>query len=204
MTILKKGKLYIIFTIAIVIIAAVAVTVTALASGPDTDQTALPSPTATPSNDQAYPPPPDYSPDPVPVPTPTYPGPGIPPGTTYSPPLYGPSTRGAAIQIASKTVQLPDDAEVGGLIQFVLNTSSQTLFENLPALTIIRGDSELLIGQNTGVVINGRIEPGEEGAFDFLKEYFPDQSTTIDSIPALPKPTIPSVDWGFDMPEVSE
>ena len=36
---------------------------------------------------------------------------------------------------------------------------------------------------NTGEIAEGRITPGEEGAFDFLKEALPDQAEAIDSLP---------------------
>jgi len=60
---------------------------------------------------------------------------------------------------------------------------------------------------NTGVVVGGRIEPGEEGAFDFLKEVFPDQQEAIDSLPVKKLP--PPIDWStfeweFGTPEVED
>jgi len=236
MTIKIKQRLYIVFIITIAIIAIIALTLTALASSPEPDQAVLPVPTDISPDAQNPPPPPDSGAPKEPIPTPGYYGTDrmielqqkvlqattdeeraaaykelteerIRAGDIIPIELSGPNTRGISTQIGGKTVQLPDDAELGGLLieMYVpMGSEGKAFLENRPALRIIRGDSEILIGSRTGVIISGRIEPGEEGAFDFLKQYFPDQSIAIDSIPVSPKVVISSVDWGFDMPEATE
>jgi len=119
----------------------------------------------------------------------------------------GPTTRGSAIQIAGKKVQLPDDAELGGISVCSYGApslSGQKGVDYGARWVIIRGKSQISIGINSGIVMSGYIAPGEGGAFDFLKEYFPDQTDAIDSIPVSPKQTILPVDWGFDIPEAEE
>jgi hypothetical protein len=107
--------------------------------------------------------------------------------------LSGPMTRGTQVTIAGKTVVLPEDAELGGLVVSA-NPAVEAdgtcpgcaALEHLPFLRIIRGNSVVSIGEKTGVVVGGRIAPGEEGTFDFLKVVFPDQADAIDSLPVIP------------------
>ncbi len=108
---------------------------------------------------------------PTPVPLP----PGDISGTRSEPEIVhfaGPETRGTEVLIAGKKIKLPEDAELGGL----------TLSDSL-MFRIIRGNSIIRIGCKTGEVSFGIIAQGEEGAFDFLKQYFPDQAEAIDSLP---------------------
>lgn len=87
--------------------------------------------------------------------------------------LGGPETRGTETCIAGKTVKLPDDAELGGFAPLLPHSPQ----------SIIRGNSVISIGVHDGTITGGRIAPGEEGIFDFLKEIFPDQSDAIDALP---------------------
>ena len=87
--------------------------------------------------------------------------------------LAGPETRGIEWLIGGKKVKLPEDAELGG----------QTMYNHSPLLHIIRGNSTMYIGQTTGKVYFCSIARGEEAAFDFIKQSFPDQAEIIDSFP---------------------
>ena len=87
--------------------------------------------------------------------------------------LAGPETRGIEWLIGGKKIKLPEDAELGG----------QTMYNHSPLLIIIRGNSTMYIGQTTGKVYFCSIARGEEAAFDFIKQAFPDQAEIIDSFP---------------------
>ena len=102
----------------------------------------------------------------------------------------GPPTRGAEVIIAGATVKLPDDAELDGLVMCATPVMSVDgdcpgceYLDDLPWFRIVRGDSVISIGLNTGVVVGGRVAPGEECAFDFLKHVFPDQAEAIEALP---------------------
>jgi hypothetical protein len=88
--------------------------------------------------------------------------------------VAGPETRGIEWLIGGKKIKLPEDAELGG----VLTTDNGFM------LVIIRGNSTMSIDQNTGKVYFCNIARGEEAAFDFIKQAFPDQAQIIDSFAA--------------------
>lgn len=95
----------------------------------------------------------------------------------------GPLTRGAEIEIAGRKIRLPNDAEVGGIIQEGIPIDpSISLDSMLPYIVIFRGQSAIHIHLNTGHVLYGWFAPGEQGAFDFLKTYFPEQVSAIDAL----------------------
>ena len=103
----------------------------------------------------------------------------------------GPLTGGTEVTIAGKKIRLPDDAQLDGVVVSVLPAISLDdggcaicdRLDDLPWLNIVRGDSKITVGLNTGVVVGGRIAPGEEEAFDFLKEALPEMADAIDSLP---------------------
>jgi hypothetical protein len=116
---------------------------------------------------------------PLPLPPPFTPAPLPPPPREVSATqvvvqelhLAGPETRGIEWSIGGKIIKLPEDAELGGH----LTTNDGVL------LLIIRGNSTMYIEQTTGKVSFCIIARGEEAAFDFIKQAFPDQAETIDS-----------------------
>lgn len=123
--------------------------------------------------------------------------------------VSGPATRGIETCIAGKTVKLPDDAWIRGIMVtwLVITPDSAKAYNNRPVMIINSGNSTIGIGINTGVVTGGRVAPGEEGSFDFLKRVFPDQQEAIDSLPVEePPPPIdwPTFEWEFGTPEVEE
>ena len=83
----------------------------------------------------------------------------------------GPETRGIEWLIGGKKIKLPEDAELGG----VLTTDDGFM------LVILRGNSTMSIELTTGKVYFCSIACGEEAAFDFIKQAFPDQAEIIDS-----------------------
>lgn len=87
--------------------------------------------------------------------------------------VAGPETRGIEWLIGGKKIRLPEDAELGGH----LTTANGVM------LVIIRGNSTMSIEQTTGKVYFCSIARGEEAAFDFIKQAFPDQAEIIDSFP---------------------
>jgi len=105
--------------------------------------------------------------------------------------LKGMETRGSQILIAGQVVKLPADAELNGMISSInpvitdgqISSEAKSIVPSLPVLWITRGNSYVWIGLDSGVIVSGMISAGEEGAFDFLKEYFPAQARAIDALP---------------------
>lgn len=101
----------------------------------------------------------------------------------------GPETKGAAVSIAGKTITLPADAQVGAILAVglaLVGPGTPEFSDDSPVMLIERGDSFVWIDMHTGRVTDGGIAPGGEGAFDFLKESFPDEEAVIDSLPVKP------------------
>jgi len=113
---------------------------------------------------------PTPTPAPLLLPTPNISGTGSVVQTLY---VAGPETRGIEWLIGGKKIKLPEDAELGG----------QTITDDGFMLVIIRGNSTMYIEQTTGKVYFCSIARGEEAAFDFIKQAFPDQAEIIDSFP---------------------
>jgi hypothetical protein len=81
----------------------------------------------------------------------------------------GPERSGTLEYLAGKVIQLPPDAYVSGHIDFI--SCIPTVFcPETPIITIRRGKSVIAVSAHSGVIVHEQIEPGEEGAFDFLKE----------------------------------
>lgn len=89
----------------------------------------------------------------------------------------GQKTRGATIEINGKPVKLPDDVELGGLV--VADEGLEKLSEykkHLPFYVLVQGNSRIMIGKETGVVVNEILDPvaskalSASGPFDFLKD----------------------------------
>ena len=78
-------------------------------------------------------------------------------------------TRGKPVTLGGKTVQLPPDAYVDGMVTHVLCGGSPEACET-PFYNIRRGRSLINVTVRTGRILSEHIAPGEEGAFDFLKE----------------------------------
>lgn len=86
--------------------------------------------------------------------------------------VSGPSTRGSAIQVAGRVVQLPPDAYVETY------TISATCLPGKPCpqaplYTIRRGQSKLTVSQPSGVVVEEKVMPGEEGVFESIRRQLP-------------------------------
>ena len=78
-------------------------------------------------------------------------------------------TRGKRITLGGKSVQLPPDAYVDGIVTDSLCAGIRTDCE-VPFYNIRRGSSLINVGERSGRVISEHLAPGEERAFDFLKE----------------------------------
>jgi len=77
-------------------------------------------------------------------------------------------TRGKPITVGGKTVQLPPDGFVYGMVTDVLCAPGRTC--ETPFFIIQRGNSQVNVGVHSGRILEERLAPGEERAFDFLKE----------------------------------
>lgn len=86
--------------------------------------------------------------------------------------VAGPETRGSTIRLAGKVVTLPSDAYVSRYIIEGLCPPGQKCPE-LPIYEIRRGNSTIMVSAKSGAIIEEKIAPGEEGAFDFLKRALP-------------------------------
>jgi hypothetical protein len=128
-----------------------------------------PVPTAAPVQTAPYEPP--GPPRQVPTPTPPPLSPEEPfgrprPGTTiYS---SGPETRGTVIGVAGRLVQLPPDAYIANSVAFI--QCYEPGCPEAPYYVLRRGESSVGVSRRTGYVFGAEIAPGEEGAFDFLRE----------------------------------
>jgi hypothetical protein len=111
---------------------------------------------------------------PRPVPTPERPprAPDEPPGPAeprreiHS---SGPATRGAVIHVAGREVQLPPDAFIERSVAAVLCGGGLPCPET-PFYILRRGNSTVSVSLRSGARFDEQIAPGEEGAFDFLRE----------------------------------
>jgi hypothetical protein len=81
----------------------------------------------------------------------------------------GPATRGAVINIAGRTVQLPPDAYIEENMAFVQCVEGLPCPE-APYYRLRRGESTVGVSLRSGARFAEKIAPGEEGAFDFLAE----------------------------------
>lgn len=161
-----KRKTLLVLAVTLIIVSAITgLTVTALAGG-------SPATSVQPSMTPPPPPPPPFSGMPGAVPPPTQ---SDVKENGVEVLLAGPQTSGAEITIAGKTIKLPEDAQLGGLVVDVLAVQGATdpMADHLPLIIIQRGSSTVYVGLNDGVFVYGSLAPGEEGAFDFLKESFP-------------------------------
>lgn len=89
----------------------------------------------------------------------------------------GEKTRGTTIEISGELVKLPEDVELGGLVVEDQGLGQNSEYrKSLPFYVIIRDQSRIMIGQNTGIVVNLILDPAKknrsaEVEFDFLKEH---------------------------------
>lgn len=89
-----------------------------------------------------------------------------PGGRTYN---LAAETRGKAIDVGGRKVQLPPDAYVEGLVTNVLCVPERACPET-PFYNIRQGKSLINVAARSGRVISEHVAPGEELAFEFLKE----------------------------------
>lgn len=99
--------------------------------------------------------------------------------------LEEPRVRRTEIEIGGTQVKLPDDLKFVGILAEGTPgpATPPEALENMPLLVIQRGNSIIHIGLRTGKVVGGRIDPGEEGVFDFLSRQLPEQDQAIKSLP---------------------
>ncbi len=99
---------------------------------------------------------------------------------TYKPPtkiferevIYetsGPTTKGMTITIAGKKIKLPDDTYIEHNVYDITASPGKNAPET-PYFVIARGNSRILVPKRSGKIYSETIAPGEEGAFNFLKE----------------------------------
>ncbi len=79
---------------------------------------------------------------------------------------------GSVLTIAGKRVQLPQDAFVDRYTISVLCVEHDACPQT-PILQIKRGNSTIAVSAPSGTIVEERTAPGEERAFDFLKEVLP-------------------------------
>lgn len=84
-------------------------------------------------------------------------------------PTSGPKTKGMTITIGNKKVKLPGDAYIKHYVVDVIPSRGKPRPET-PAFVIARGNSTIWVGAHSGRMEHENIAPGEEGAFNFLKE----------------------------------
>ena len=82
------------------------------------------------------------------------------------------SNKGETVTIAGVEIHLPEDAYIDAFISKALCRPGSTC-ARLPWVVIQRGESKIFVSIPTGVIDREIIAPGEEGAFDFLKEVLP-------------------------------
>ncbi len=83
--------------------------------------------------------------------------------------VSGPTTKGMTITIANKKIKLPDDAYIKHYATEGIVSPGKTGPET-PLYVIARGNSIIVIPKGSGKIYSETIAPGEEGAFNFLKE----------------------------------
>lgn len=83
--------------------------------------------------------------------------------------IQGPATKGMTITIKGKKVKLPNDAYIEYYVTEGIPSPGAKMPE-LPILIIARGNSRIDISKGSGTINRETIAPGEEGAFNFLKE----------------------------------
>lgn len=79
-------------------------------------------------------------------------------------------SRGKPITIAGRTVQLPPDAYLYGIVAGVMCVEGAGQCPEAPAYVIKRGNSVINVVPRNGKIQGEYVAPGEEGAFDFLRE----------------------------------
>jgi hypothetical protein len=84
----------------------------------------------------------------------------------------GPETKGIRLDIAGIDVQLPSDVYVAHYIVHV-QCGVGNFCPEAPIYVLQRGKSQISVSKPTGTMFEERIAPGEEGAFDFLREVLP-------------------------------
>ena len=94
---------------------------------------------------------------------------GKPPDTSTHYVISGPTTKGMTIPIAGKQIKLPDDAYVEHYV-IVGTASPGKVPPPTPYFVIARSNSRVIVPTGSGKIYSETIAPGEEGAFNFLKE----------------------------------
>ena len=86
-------------------------------------------------------------------------------------PIAGPKTAGQTISIAGVFIKLPIDAYLNGIVVSgvcTIGDDSPCIFG--PFQIIKRGNSTISVSTSTGEIVHEEVAPGEDGAFDFLKD----------------------------------
>lgn len=86
--------------------------------------------------------------------------------------VAGPETSGSNITVAEIGVQLPANAFVNRYVVQVLCVAGLSCPQT-PIYELKRGNSTISVSIPSGIILDEEIAPGEEGAFDFLKEVVP-------------------------------
>ncbi|MBM3948436.1 MAG: hypothetical protein FJ312_04190 [SAR202 cluster bacterium] len=74
------------------------------------------------------------------------------------------------LELRGKAIELPPDVRVTGIISHILCVSPGCSEEELPYIQLERGNSIASVSAKTGRIVEEKIAPGEEGAFDFIRE----------------------------------
>ena len=75
-----------------------------------------------------------------------------------------------AIDVADKVIQLPPNAYVSAFILSALCKGGAINCPRAPLWVITRGGSTITLEKISGKIVSEKIAPGEEGAFDFIRE----------------------------------
>jgi len=78
------------------------------------------------------------------------------------------------LTIAGKIIELPADVEVDRRIGEILCVQGTPCpIDELPFIILRRGESRADVSEKTGRIVFEKIAPGDEGAFAFIREAFP-------------------------------
>lgn len=84
----------------------------------------------------------------------------------------GEKTKGAQVIINNQPVKLPNDVYLDGIVVSDEGLERKPEYrKHLPFWIIVRGNSRIMISQNTGVVVNQILDPSDKVPFKFLESY---------------------------------
>ena len=118
----------------------------------------------------------------------------------------GPETAGSVLTVAGLQIQLPDDAYIHQIVNLVVCLGESVVVvgeiaveetdlcpPQTPYYDLARGDSTVRVVEQTGRVFGETIAPGEEGAFNFLKEALAgvvQSQSGANAVPSDPTPIV--------------